>query len=67
MFQVYGGNDGWSFIEETSYKLVIDTILEEEEKTQVKNSKMAKASTSDVILKLFCQADYLLLSFCNYE
>ena len=58
MFQVYGGNDGWSFIEEESYKLVIDTILEEEEKTEMKNSKMAEASTSEVILKLFCLADY---------
>ena len=26
--QVYGGNDGWQFIEENSYLLLIETILE---------------------------------------
>ncbi|KAJ6797474.1 putative inactive histone-lysine N-methyltransferase SUVR1 [Iris pallida] len=28
---VYGGNEGWYFIEDAGYKLVIDTILEEQE------------------------------------
>ncbi|XP_010256595.1 PREDICTED: uncharacterized protein LOC104596959 isoform X3 [Nelumbo nucifera] len=35
LLKVYGGDDGWPFIEEGSYKLVLDTILEEQEKQWV--------------------------------
>ncbi|XVE69383.1 hypothetical protein DITRI_Ditri09bG0147900 [Diplodiscus trichospermus] len=30
LLKAYGGDDGWSFIEECSYQLVIDSILEEQ-------------------------------------
>ncbi|XP_065870159.1 probable inactive histone-lysine N-methyltransferase SUVR1 [Euphorbia lathyris] len=30
LLQVYGGDEGWPFIEEFAYKLLIDSILEEE-------------------------------------
>ncbi|KAJ4979231.1 hypothetical protein NE237_010011 [Protea cynaroides] len=32
LLQVYGGDSGWVFIEEDSYKVVIDKILENDEK-----------------------------------
>jgi len=39
--QVYGGTQGWPFIEETSYKLLTETILSKQEasegKDEVKN------------------------------
>lgn len=28
LIQVYGGDDGWVFIEEVSYTLLVETILE---------------------------------------
>lgn len=28
LFQVYGGDEGWPFIEETSYSTLVDRILE---------------------------------------
>ncbi|KAJ8436109.1 hypothetical protein Cgig2_017092 [Carnegiea gigantea] len=31
LYQVYGGPEGWAFIEEASYKLLIDSILEDQE------------------------------------
>lgn len=34
MVQAYGGDEGWAFIEEASYKLVIDTILPESEESK---------------------------------
>ncbi|XP_068669471.1 uncharacterized protein [Aristolochia californica] len=39
LLKVYEGDDGWVFIEEGSYKLLIDTILEEQENEQVKTQK----------------------------
>ncbi|GAV56760.1 WIYLD domain-containing protein [Cephalotus follicularis] len=34
LLKAYGGDSGWPFIEEASYQLVIDTILEELEKSE---------------------------------
>uniref|UniRef100_A0A7C9E7G1 WIYLD domain-containing protein n=1 Tax=Opuntia streptacantha TaxID=393608 RepID=A0A7C9E7G1_OPUST len=31
LLEVYGGREGWAFIEEASYKLLIDSILEDKE------------------------------------
>ncbi|OMO76236.1 hypothetical protein COLO4_25628 [Corchorus olitorius] len=39
LLKAYGGSDYWSFIEEYSYKLVIEKILEEQAKPEQKNSK----------------------------
>ncbi|KAL5991511.1 hypothetical protein ACLOJK_012420 [Asimina triloba] len=36
LLKVYEGDSGWVFIEEASYKLVIETILEEQEKSLAK-------------------------------
>ncbi|GAB2272376.1 hypothetical protein Dimus_007202 [Dionaea muscipula] len=32
LLDVYGGDEGWVFIEEASYKILIETMLEEQEK-----------------------------------
>lgn len=46
--QVYGGSQGWPFIEETSYKLLIETLLGKQEvaveKVKVKNLASAKCT-----------------------
>jgi hypothetical protein len=34
MIQLYG-RDGWVFLEEGSYKIVLDTLLEEQEQLEV--------------------------------
>ncbi|XP_022765025.1 uncharacterized protein LOC111310134 [Durio zibethinus] len=39
LLKVYGGDDGWRFIEEYSYQLVIDTILQEQANTEQENLK----------------------------
>ncbi|XP_028803737.1 uncharacterized protein LOC114758821 [Neltuma alba] len=41
LLKAYGGDQGWVFIEEASYKVVIDAILEEQEskeKTELENA-----------------------------
>ena len=47
MFQEYGGEQGWPFIEEASYKLVIDVILEEQESQQIANLKKTQPKLFD--------------------
>lgn len=42
LLKVYGGDEGWVFIEEASYKLLIDTILEQQEE-QDKNKMIQLA------------------------
>ncbi|XVE99726.1 hypothetical protein REPUB_Repub03eG0225600 [Reevesia pubescens] len=37
LLKAYGGEDGWGFIEEYSYQLVIDTILQEQANEEHKN------------------------------
>lgn len=34
LLKVYGGDEGWVFVEEAAYKLVIDTILEKQEEEE---------------------------------
>ncbi|XP_021617613.2 uncharacterized protein LOC110618707 isoform X2 [Manihot esculenta] len=46
----YGGDDGWTFIEECSYKLLIDSILEEQEKSGRENSEPKPLESSDPTL-----------------
>lgn len=48
--QAYGGDDGWTFIEECSYKLLIDSILEEQEKSGRENSEPKPLESSDPTL-----------------
>jgi hypothetical protein len=31
IFQVYGGDDGWGFIEDASYSVLIDTLLDKQQ------------------------------------
>ncbi|KAL4188372.1 hypothetical protein AMTRI_Chr08g202090 [Amborella trichopoda] len=38
LLKVYGGDSGWLFIEEASYRLLIDTILEDQEKCLPKDA-----------------------------
>lgn len=47
MFQVYGGDESWSFIEENSYRLLIDSILEEQEKSERENYEPKLLENSD--------------------
>lgn len=43
--QVYGGPQGWPFIEETSYKLLIETLLSKQEDSAGKDKVRNLAST----------------------
>ena len=63
MVQVYGGDEGWAFIEEASYKLVIDTILPESEESKRENTqpKLVGNFSTKVMELLFVQ-----LSFMDY-
>ncbi|XP_021664984.2 uncharacterized protein LOC110653580 isoform X2 [Hevea brasiliensis] len=46
----YGGDEGWTFIEEGSYKLLVDSILEEQEKSERENNEPKLLENSDPIL-----------------
>lgn len=63
MVQAYGGDEGWAFIEEASYKLVIDTILPESEESKRENTqpKLVGNFSTKVMELLFVQ-----LSFMDY-
>ncbi|KAG8644901.1 uncharacterized protein LOC110624570 isoform X2 [Manihot esculenta] len=47
LLKVYGGDEGWSFIEENSYGLLIDSILEEQEKSERENYEPKLLENSD--------------------
>ncbi|KAG9453957.1 hypothetical protein H6P81_006861 [Aristolochia fimbriata] len=42
LLKVYEGDDGWVFIEEACYKLLIETILEEQENEQAKTLELCE-------------------------
>ncbi|XP_021625645.1 probable inactive histone-lysine N-methyltransferase SUVR1 isoform X2 [Manihot esculenta] len=47
LLKVYGGDESWSFIEENSYRLLIDSILEEQEKSERENYEPKLLENSD--------------------
>jgi len=46
---VYGGTQGWPFIEETSYKLLIETLLSKQEVAAEKDKVKCLASAECTI------------------
>ncbi|KAL4620905.1 hypothetical protein ACB092_06G189900 [Castanea dentata] len=53
LLEAYGGDEGWAFIEEASYKLVIDTILPESEESKREDTQpklVGNFSTKDFTL-----------------
>lgn len=61
MVQAYGGDEGWAFIEEASYKLVIDTILPESEESKRENTqpKLVGNFSTKVLELLFVQLSFM--------
>ena len=61
MVQAYGGDEGWAFIEEASYKLVIDTILPESEESKRENTqpKLVGNFSTKVMELLFVQLSFM--------
>ncbi|XP_061974538.1 uncharacterized protein LOC133696377 isoform X1 [Populus nigra] len=50
--QEYGGDEGWAFIEECCYKLLIDTLLDEVEKSERENCEPGLLTGNDKLKHL---------------
>ncbi|ONK68378.1 uncharacterized protein A4U43_C05F10800 [Asparagus officinalis] len=52
LLKVYGGDEGWVFIEEACYKVVIDTILEQQENEEKDNKMEVEREDADTSMAL---------------
>lgn len=59
MVQAYGGDEGWAFIEEASYKLVIDTILPESEESKREDTQPKLVGNFSTKVMLFVQLSFM--------
>ena len=66
MIQAYGGDEGWAFIEDGCYKLIIDTILPERENSKREETQqlLVGDSSMKVIELLFVKFDFNSLYLC---
>jgi hypothetical protein len=66
--QEYGGDEGWAFIEECCYKLLIDTLLDEVEKSERENCEPGLLTGNDKLKHLIengpAEVNSLFFSFC---
>ncbi|KAL3523957.1 hypothetical protein ACH5RR_016791 [Cinchona calisaya] len=63
LLNVYG-DEGWIFIEEASYKLLIETILEEQQLTEEKGEKVGGG---DYAGREICEQSQSVLQLCDKQ
>ncbi|CAK9135768.1 unnamed protein product [Ilex paraguariensis] len=62
LLDVYG-NDGWAFIEEAAYKVLVDTLLEEQEQTQDEQQQFPEENCTET----YCVEQMLDKHICERQ
>ncbi|KAH7688514.1 Histone-lysine N-methyltransferase protein [Dioscorea alata] len=52
LIEEYGGEDGWVFIEDNGYQVVVDSILDKQSSEQQKGEKVGESSSNPHVEQL---------------